>query len=151
MNTSKRLILLYLIDSLIKNFEGRFINLFAPDIVHLFSEAYSVADFETRINLFKLYYSWKFFFDSKILSELNAKYDLDEMKRKIQETHPDIIERYDKFNWEQEQKRLLIANQEKSRAEDDNTGNNLNIGNPSGNVLLHKNPIVNTNTNMNMK
>ena len=156
-NSGKQLILLYLIDSLIKNFEGSFIPVFSKQIVNLFSEAYSVSDNETKINLFKLYYSWKYFFEPKVLTALRDKYDLDEIKRQIQITNPEIIERYDKFNKEQEMKRMNVNKQDKRIvgmiAEDDklldnyNKGRNINV--VSKGVSINNN-IMSINPNMNV-
>ena len=64
----------------------------------MFEEAYNVADEETKILLFKLYYAWKHFMEPNILDNIRRRFRLDEMKEKLLREKPDLIQRYDRYN-----------------------------------------------------
>jgi hypothetical protein len=93
-----KLTILYLVDSLIKNIGFEYIDNVTPHIYRVFEDTYKPADFETRINLFKLYYAWKYFLDPKILNDLYVRFNLAEIRKFLELNRPDIIEKYDKYN-----------------------------------------------------
>jgi hypothetical protein len=90
--------LLYVIDNLIKTIGADFIYLITPHIFRIFEEAYISADEENKINLFKLYYAWKYFLDPIILGRICDRFSFNEKKRALMQTRPDMIEKYDQFN-----------------------------------------------------
>lgn len=99
-SSANKLRMLYVIDSVIKNklISSDFLPFLAPQIFRIFEEAYSISDEDNKINLFKLYYSWKYFLDSNILDSLSSRFNFKEMKRVLSQTRPDIIEKYENYN-----------------------------------------------------
>ena len=86
-----------MIDFLIKSLGAQF-SIFFNHIFRMFEEAYNVADEETKILLFKLYYAWKHFMEPNILDNIRRRFRLDEMKEKLLREKPDLIQRYDRYN-----------------------------------------------------
>jgi len=93
-----KLRLLYVIDSLIKHIGKDFIQNISPNIFRIYEEAYTSADDENKINLFKLYYSWKYFLDSALIESLCSRFNFNKMKSDLQRDKPELIEKYDKYN-----------------------------------------------------
>lgn len=75
------------------------------DLLNIFCDTFRSSDEETKICLFKLYYSWKHFISKEILDTLKHRLNLDKFQEKIKRERPEIIERYDRYNEEVEKKR----------------------------------------------
>lgn len=105
---SVKLTIFYVVDSLIKNIGSEYVDSLSPHIIRMFEDTYKLADLETRINLFKLYYAWKYFLDKKLLNEINIRFNLTEIRKYLEINRPEIIEKYDKYNENERLRREAI-------------------------------------------
>jgi len=129
-SSTNKLRLLYVIDSLIKHFGKEFIQHISPHIFRIFEEAYTLADEENKINLFKLYYSWKYFLDSALIESICSRFNFSKMKRDLQRDKPELIEKYDKYNETVRETLMKDAG---------NLGTGISSTTPSSNILSSTN------------
>lgn len=144
-SSTNKLRLLYIIDSLIKHIGKEFIQYVSPHIFRIFEEAYTLSDEENKINLFKLYYSWKYYLDSALIESLCSRFNFTKMKRDLQRDKPELIEKYDKYNENVRETLFKEANVINS-----NVGNSIQItqttqANPSS-VIHNTNTLSNRDT-----
>lgn len=121
------------IDSLCKNVGQDYINLFSPILFDLFKATYLEAIERDRIQLFKLYYTWKYIIDTKILDKIHMTLNFDQMKLKVLQLMPETIERYDQYN---EQMKAKIKHNAMNRMMNEQQQHHKNESSISNNPLL---------------
>jgi hypothetical protein len=95
---SNKILFLYIIDSLIKRLGGKYCDFIIPYLFRIFEDTFMASNDQEKIQLFKLYYAWKYFIDQTILSQMNIRFNLNELKEYLLRTEPGIIAKYDQYN-----------------------------------------------------
>ena len=94
----RKIKIMNLIDSLIKSAGQDYVDQFAPIIADLFKTTYSITSENGKIQLYKIFYTWKYIFPKEMLDQLNLELNMNSMKVLIAQRYPGIFERYDKYN-----------------------------------------------------
>lgn len=73
INGSNGLLMLYLIDSIIKNVGAVYVTLFKNVMMNIFSEIFKIAESETRIKMYKLRHTWNGIISARLLHSLDVE------------------------------------------------------------------------------
>ena len=93
-----KLKLFNIIDSLFKSVGKDYIDKLCKYLFVSFKECFTMSDFNDRILLFKIFYTWKYLVPKSILDIIRNDLKLDEFKEIFIKTNPGKIEKYDDFN-----------------------------------------------------
>lgn len=100
--------LMNVIDSLFKTAGQDYIDQFSPILYDLFKTVYLQSSETNKIQLYKIFYTWKYLIESKLLEQLNNELNLNLMKELMKQRFPGIFERYDQYNENLKQKIMEI-------------------------------------------
>ena len=87
-----------IIDSLFKSVGKDYINKICSHLFVSFKQCFTRSDFNERILLFKIFYTWKYLVPKNILDNIGNTLKLDEFKKTFIKNYPGKIEKYDDYN-----------------------------------------------------
>ena len=93
-----KLKLFNIIDSLFKSVGKDYIDKLSKYLFGPFKECFTMSDFNDRILLFKIFYTWKYLLPKNILDKIREDLKLDDFKDLFMKTYPGKIEKYDEYN-----------------------------------------------------
>ena len=96
--TKFKLRLFNIIDFLFKQIGKQYINILSDYLYIYFKECFTMSDFEDRILLFKIFYTWKYLVPKNILDKIREDLKLDDFKEMFMRKYPGKIEKYDEYN-----------------------------------------------------
>jgi hypothetical protein len=111
-----------IIDSLFKSVGKDYINKICNHLFVSFKQCFTRSDFNERILLFKIFYTWKYLVPKTVLDNIGNALKLDEFKKTFIKNYPGKIEKYDDYN---NKMRLKIESMNNDKEIMNN--NNINI------------------------
>ena len=111
-----------IIDSLFKSVGKDYINKICNHLFVSFKQCFTRSDFNERILLFKIFYTWKYLVPKTVLDNIRNALKLDEFKKTFIKNYPGKIEKYDDYN---NKMRLKIESMNNDKEIMNN--NNINI------------------------
>ena len=87
-----------IIDSLFKSVGKDYINKICNHLFVSFKQCFTRSDFNERILLFKIFYTWKYLVPKTVLDNIRNALKLDEFKKTFIKNYPGKIEKYDDYN-----------------------------------------------------
>ena len=108
-DTKIKIRLFNIIDSLFKSDVGDlYINQIKNNLYENFKECFTVGDFDERVLLFKIFYTWKYIIPNDIYELIKTEEKLDDFKITIfMKKFPGKIKKYDDYNNQVKQTKLL--------------------------------------------
>ena len=108
-DTKIKIRLFDIIDSLFKSDVGDlYINQIKNNLYENFKECFTVGDFDERVLLFKIFYTWKYIIPNDIYELIKTEEKLDDFKITIfMKKFPGKIKKYDDYNNQVKQTKLL--------------------------------------------
>ena len=108
-DTKIKIRLFHIIDSLFKSDVGDlYINQIKNNLYENFKECFTVGDFDERVLLFKIFYTWKYIIPNDIYELIKTEEKLDDFKITIfMKKFPGKIKKYDDYNNQVKQTKLL--------------------------------------------
>ena len=138
--------LFHIIDYLFKSDLREFyINELSQYLYDSFHECYIVGDFDDRVLLFKIFYTWKYLIPKEIYELIKKEEKLDDFKEIFEKKFPGKIAKYDdynkKFEKDAKERRKIISSknfQEDNNVNDNNNNNNNNNSNNTNKTTKNK-------------
>ena len=124
-----KLKLFNIIDLLFKSTSSgeEFIYNLSPYLYEHFKQCYMEGNFDDRILLFKIFYTWKYLVPSEVTEKIGKDLNMNEMKNTFINKFPGKIEKYDKYNEEIKlKKHPLKKNKIIAKIKPNNNTNNNN-------------------------
>ena len=139
-DTKIKIRLFHIIDSLFKSDVGDlYINQIKNNLYENFKECFTVGDFDERVLLFKIFYTWKYIIPNDLYVKTEKK--LDDFKTTFMKKFPGKIKKYDDYN-----------NQVKQRLGDKlDINKNITHKNFKEDELMNQNNINNNDQTLSLK
>ena len=107
-DTKIKIRLFNIIDSLFKSDVGDlYINQIKNNLYENFKECFTVGDFDERVLLFKIFYTWKYIIPNDLYELIKTEEKLDDFKIIFMKKFPGKIKKYDDYNNQVKQTKLL--------------------------------------------
>ena len=98
-DTKIKIRLFNIIDSLFKSDVGDlYINQIKNNLYENFKECFTVGDFDERVLLFKIFYTWKYIIPNDLYELIKTEEKLDDFKIIFMKKFPGKIKKYDDYN-----------------------------------------------------
>ena len=97
-NIKFKIKLFNIIDSLFKSVGKDYIDKLYKYLFKSFKECFTMSDFNERILLFKIFYTWKYIVPKNVLDKIKNDLKLDDFRKIFIKTNPGKIEKYDDYN-----------------------------------------------------
>ena len=154
--TKIKIRLFNIIDSLFKSDVGDlYINQIKNNLYENFKECFTVGDFDERVLLFKIFYTWKYIIPNDLYELIKTEEKLDDFKIIFMKKFPGKIKKYDDYNNQVKQTKLLGKKKKSThtKSENENTTNKKKIVEKpinNNNNINQTNLIINPNNNFNL-
>ena len=141
-DTKIKIRLFNIIDSLFKSDVGDlYINQIKNNLYENFKECFTVGDFDERVLLFKIFYTWKYIIPNDLYELIKTEEKLDDFKIIFMKKFPGKIKKYDDYN-----------NQVKQRLGDKlDINKNITHKNFKEDELMNQNNINNNDQTLSLK
>ena len=155
-DTKIKIRLFNIIDSLFKSDVGDlYINQIKNNLYENFKECFTVGDFDERVLLFKIFYTWKYIIPNDLYELIKTEEKLDDFKIIFMKKFPGKIKKYDDYNNQVKQTKLLGKKKKPThtKSENENTTNIKKIDEKpinNNNNINQTNLIINPNNNFNL-
>ena len=155
-DTKIKIRLFDIIDSLFKSDVGDlYINQIKNNLYENFKECFTVGDFDERVLLFKIFYTWKYIIPNDLYELIKTEEKLDDFKIIFMKKFPGKIKKYDDYNNQVKQTKLLGKKKKSThtKSENENTTNKKKIVEKpinNNNNINQTNLIINPNNNYNL-
>ena len=129
-DTKIKIRLFNIIDSLFKSDVGDlYINQIKNNLYENFKECFTVGDFDERVLLFKIFYTWKYIIPNDLYELIKTEEKLDDFKIIFMKKFPGKIKKYDDYNNQVKQTKLLGKKKKSThtKSENENTTNKKKI------------------------
>ena len=98
-DTKFKIRLFHIIDTLFKSEVGdTYINQLNKYLYDNFKECFTIGDFDDRVLLFKIFYTWKYIIPSDLYEQIKDDQKLDDFKAIFMKKYPGKIKKYDDYN-----------------------------------------------------
>ena len=123
-----------------------YISKLSGHLFNSFKECFTWSEFEDRVLLFKIFYTWKYLISPDIFKKIRENNKIDDFKEMFTKKYPGKIEKYDEYN---EKIRLNLLN---SKINNNNiSGNNRHEQTSHKDIKININKFSNSNNNNNHK
>ena len=113
-DTKFKIRLFHIIDRAFKSDVGElYINYLSEYLYENFKECFNIGDFEERVLLFKIFYTWKYIIPSDLYEFIKTEQKLDDFKDVFMKKFPGKIQKYDDYN--DQMKKTHAAQKEKMK------------------------------------
>ena len=128
-DTRIKSVLFNIIDSLFKRDEigELYVRQLSSHLYTYFKECFTVGDFEERVLLFKIFYTWKYIIPKNIFELIYKEEKLDDFAKVFEKYYPGKLNKYDIYN---ENIKIKLQN---------NISNNININAINKNIIQAQN------------
>ena len=138
-------VLFNIIDSLFKKFEigDYYVQLLSKHLYDNFKECFNIGDFDERVLLFKIFYTWKYIIPGDIYISIYNDLKLADFQEIFEKKFPGKLKKYDDYNKNIKNNKELnskINNNNKINDKAQNEGNKIdaNINNDTNDTKKHK-------------
>ena len=135
-DTKFKIRLFHIIDTLFKSEVGdTYINQLNKYLYDNFKECFTIGDFDDRVLLFKIFYTWKYIIPSDLYEQIKDDQKLDDFKAIFMKKYPGKIKKYDDYNdnmrltFEAKTNKKKTITTKNFKEDEDNFNNNDNINN----------------------
>ena len=135
-DTKFKIRLFHIIDTLFKSeVGGSYINQLNKYLYDNFKECFTIGDFDDRVLLFKIFYTWKYIIPSDLYEQIKDDQKLDDFKAIFMKKYPGKIKKYDDYNdnmritFEAKTNKKKGVSTKTFKEDEDNNNNNDNINN----------------------
>ena len=135
-DTKFKIRLFHIIDSLFKSEVGDiYIKNLSEYLYDNFKECFTIGDFDDRVLLFKIFYTWKYIIPNDLYELIKNDLKLDDFKAIFMKKYPGKIKKYDDYNdnmrltFEAKNKKKKTIPTKTFKEDDDKSNNNDNINN----------------------